>query len=418
MNWKTQLIHRFYACNRFVRFVIEHVVQDDCTYIASALAFTSLLAVVPLMSVGLAVFSSFPVFQGMADPLQNFIFENFVPSTGKVVQVYLQQFTAQVSKLSIWGAVFLIVTALLVMFTVEQAMNKIWRVNVSRRGVPAFLLYWAILSLTPVLLGLSLAASSYLFSMPLMMGNQAPSFLLHWSPFLLSLIGFSFLYMVVPNCPVSIRHAFWGGLFAAVLFETAKQGFAYYLSHYNTYELLYGAFAAVPIFFFWIYWVWIITLLGAEISYALSVHHQRRGGQTLDGFSHALLWLQSLWVAQQTGKGLCFNDLVDVSCQPFAVDANDMLHELMTNGLIHATADREYMLSCDINHISLYTLTQRLPYRLPTPIELQYSKSSIPEQWKSTFRKNDQDLQQSLGISLEALFKKSRDFDSGDTPPH
>ena len=109
MNWKTQLIHRFYACNRFVRFVIEHVVQDDCTYIASALAFTSLLAVVPLMSVGLAVFSSFPVFQGMADPLQNFIFENFVPSTGKVVQVYLQQFTAQVSKLSIWGAVFLIV---------------------------------------------------------------------------------------------------------------------------------------------------------------------------------------------------------------------------------------------------------------------------------------------------------------------
>lgn len=413
MNWKDRLINQFYACDRFVRFVIQHFIQDDCIYVASALAFTSLLAVVPLMSVGFAIFSSFPVFQGLADPVQNFIFDNFVPATGKVVQAYLQQFSSQVTKLSILGVLFLMITSLLVMFTIEQAMNKIWRVGSSRHGVPAFLLYWAILSLAPVLLGLSLAASSYLFSIPLLINHQAPSFFLHLSPFLLSLIGFSFLYIIVPNCPVRIRHAFLGALFAAVLFETAKQAFAYYLIRFNTYELLYGAFAAVPIFFIWIYWVWIVTLLGAEISYALSVHHQRRSGKSLDGFSHALLWLHQLWIAQKSGKGLSFNALVDASSQPFAVDVDDMINTLINEELIHATADGHYMLSRDLSQVSLYTLTQLLPYRLPTHLELNYSKSSIAEQWRAAFRKNDEGLQKSLNISLEELFKSSNKLEFG-----
>jgi membrane protein len=404
MGWKDRLLNRFYTSDRFIRFVIQHFIQDDCPYIASALAFASLLAIVPLMSVGFAIFASFPMFQDWSVPVQNFIFDNFVPTTGKEIQNYLHQFASQASKLSILGVSFLIITSLLVMLTIEQAMNKIWRVGSSRHGVPAFLLYWAILSLTPVLLGLSLAASSYLFSLTFLINNNAPSFILHWSPFLLSLMGFIFLFVIVPNCPVKIRHAFWGALFAALLFEIGKQAFAYYLGHFNTYELLYGAFAAVPIFFIWIYWVWIITLLGAEISYALSVHHQRREGRTLDGFSHGLLWLHLLWLAQKEGKSVSFNELVDASIQPFAVDVDEMIHTLVDQGLIHATMDGEYMLSRDLNHISLYTLTQLLPYRLPTSLELQYSKSSLAEQWRAAFRKNDRRLKESLSINLEALF--------------
>ncbi|BCA94496.1 UPF0761 membrane protein [Legionella antarctica] len=407
MEFKARIINQFYSCDRFFRFVIQHFIQDECAYIASALAFTSLLAVVPLMSVGFAIFSTFPVFHGLADPVQNFIFDNFVPSTGKIIQGYLQQFSSQVTKLSTWGLVFLIITALLVMFTIENAMNKIWRINNSRHGVPAFLLYWAILSLAPVMLGLSLVASSYLFSIPLLIDHHAPSFLLHLTPFLFSLVGFTFLYMIVPNCPVKFRHAFWGGLFAAVLFETAKKGFAYFLTRFDTYELLYGAFASVPIFFIWIYWVWLITLLGAEISYAFSVHHQRRGGKALDGFSHALLWLYHLWIVQQIGKGLTFNELIDSSSQPFSVDVDEMINALIYQELIHATAEGHYMLSRDLNQVTLYDLTQLLPYRLPTDLELQYSKSSLAEQWRAAFRRNDEELQKSLSISLEELFKKS-----------
>jgi membrane protein len=404
MNWKARLTYHFYACDRFVRFVIQHFIKDDCAYIASALAFTTILAVVPLMSVGLSVFSTFPIFQNLADPVQNFIFDNFVPASGKIVQTHLQQFASQVSKLSVWGVAFLIITALLVMFTIERAMNKIWRVSSSRHGVPAFLIYWAIISLAPVILGLSLAASSYLISMPMLVAHQPPSILLHSSPAFLSLIGFTFLYVVVPNCPVKIHHAFWGALVATILFESAKQAFAYYLIRYNTYELLYGAFATVPIFFIWVYWVWIITLLGAEVSYAFSVHHQRRDGKSLDGFSHALLWLHQLWLAQQTGKGLTFNELVDASKQPFAVDVDEMINSLIYNELIHATADGHYMLSRDLGQITLYDLTQLLPYRLPTHMELNYAKSSLAQQWELAFRKNDEDLQKSLNINLEQLF--------------
>lgn len=408
MNRKAKLSYHFYACDRFVRFVIQHFFKDDCPYIASALAFTSILAIVPLMSVGLSVFSTFPIFQNLADPVQNFIFDNFVPASGKIVQAHLQQFASQVSKLSIWGVAFLIITALLVMFTIERAMNKIWRVSSSRHGVPALLIYWAIISLAPVILGLSLAASSYLISMPMWVAHQPPSIILHSSPVILSLIGFTFLYVIVPNCPVKINHAFWGALVATILFESAKQAFAYYLIRYNTYELLYGAFASVPIFFIWVYWVWIITLLGAEISYAFSVHHQRRDGKSLDGFSHALLWLNQLWLAQQDGKGLTFNELVDASKQPFAVDVDEMINSLIYNELIHATADGHYMLSRDLSHITLYDLTQLLPYRLPTHMELNYPKSSLAEQWKVAFRKNDADLQKSLNINLKELFNKDR----------
>lgn len=276
MTFKTRLMNALHNSRCFIGFVIQHFIQDDCTYVASALAFTTLLAIVPMMSVGLAFISAFPVFQDLIEPAQNFIFENFVPTTGKVVQGYLQQFTAQVSKLSLIGVGFLIGTALLMLFTIERAMNRIWRVASPRHGVTAILLYWAILSLTPIMLGLSLAASSYLFSIPFISNHQPPSFLLfHWTPFFFSLTGFTFLYLVVPNCRVKIRHAFWGALFAALLFEAAKQAFAYYLVNYNTYELLYGVFASIPIFFIWVYWGWVITLLGAEISYALSVRHQR-----------------------------------------------------------------------------------------------------------------------------------------------
>ncbi len=394
-----KLMEKWHEIERFIRFVIKHFHEDDCTYRASALTLASLLALVPLMSVGLTIFSSFPVFQNLSQPIQDFIFENFVPTTGKIIQNYLQQFTTQVSKLSIWGIIFLFITSLLVMITIESAMNKIWHVTSSRRGIAAFLLYWAILSLTPIILGLSLAASSYVISMPLIHNNHIPFYLLNGVPFILSVIGFTFLYAVVPNCSVKISHSLWGGLVAALLFELAKQGFAYYLSHYDFYQLLYGAFATVPIFFIWIYWVWFITLLGAEISHAFSVHHQRRTGEPLGGFLHALLWLHQLWLAQKEGKGLTLDELVNVSSRPFSIDINEMIKVLMQLELIHLAKDGNFMLSKELSQVSLYSLSQQLPYPLPTRGEL-----APIEAWQGLFKKNDKELQKSLSIDLHQLF--------------
>ncbi|WP_019215094.1 YihY family inner membrane protein [Legionella tunisiensis] len=387
MDWKERITNKFYEAERFIRFVAHHFIHDDCTYRASALAFASLLAVVPLMSVGLAILSSFPVFQGLAQPAQDFIFDNFVPATGKVVQNYLQQFTTQVSKLSIWGVMFLFVTAILVMVTIEGTMNKIWRVSSPRKGVAALLLYWAILSLAPLFLGLSVVISSYVISIPLLKAHHAPLILLNTIPFVISLTGFTFLYVIVPNCAVKFRDGFWGGVIAALLFESAKQGFAYYLTRYDTYQLLYGAFATVPIFFIWVYWVWIITLLGAEISYALAVHHQRRTGKAIDGFSHALLWLHQLWHAQRKGKSVSLDLLVNASTHPFAIDVDDMVKLLTDLELIHTTAEGSFMLSRDLSQLSLYSLSQLLPYRLPTPSEVEHIKSVHTNPWHVIFKK-------------------------------
>lgn len=276
MNLKHTLQNRFIRMKRFISFVINHYFEDDCSYRASALAFTSLLAIVPLLTVAFAIWSFFPAFQNFSQPVQNFIFENFVPATGKIVQNYLQQFATQISSLSVWSVCFLFVTAILLMVTIEHALNKIWRVHADRHGIAAFLLFWTILSLAPILLGLSLVASSVLFSLPYFLDHPIPSsILLGGLPGILSLAGFAFLYIVVPNCPVKFSHGLGGALVATLLFETAKIAFAYYIAHYNSYQLLYGAFATIPIFFVWIYWVWTITLIGAEVSYAMSVNHQK-----------------------------------------------------------------------------------------------------------------------------------------------
>nr|WP_231852206.1 YihY family inner membrane protein [Legionella micdadei] len=406
MNLKEKIIYKFYEGARFIRFVAVHFINDDCTYRASALAFTSLLAVIPLMTVGLAILSSYPVFQNLSGPVQDFIFENFVPATGKAVQNYLRQFASQVSNLSVWGVAILFFTALLVMVTIERAMNRIWRAPSSRHGVSAFLLYWAILSLGPVFLGLSLAASSYLFSMPFIKDYPSPSLLLSLTPFILSLVGFTFLYVVVPNCPVKISHGLWGGLIAAILFETAKQAFAYYLTQYNSYRLLYGAFATIPIFFVWVYWLWVITLLGAEISYAFSVHHQRRVGKPLDGFSHALLWLQKLWQSQKEGNGLSLDALISSTTHPFAIDINDMINTLRRLGYIHSTSDGLFMLSKDLREVTLYSLSQHLPYHLPTHSDLEQLNCPPLDHWRSVFIRNDRELRKTLSIDLHELFSQ------------
>lgn len=408
MDWKKKLINKLHEGARFVRFVAIHFINDDCTYRASALAFTSLLAVIPLMTISFAILSSVPVFHELSGLVQNFIFENFVPTTGKTIQVYLKQFALQVPNLSIWGIAILFVTALLVMVTIERAMNKIWRAPSSRHGVAAFLLYWAILSLGPVFLGLSLAASSFIFSLPFI-HNSTPSILISCVPFLLSLIGFTFLYVVVPNCPVKFSYGLWGGLIAALLFESAKQAFVYYLSRYNSYQLLYGAFAIVPIFFLWIYWLWIITLLGAEISYAFSVHHQRRVGKPLDGFSHALLWLHELWLRQKEGKGVSLDELINATHHPFAIDINEMANTLMAKGFIHITNEGLFMLSRDLRDLTLYDLSQELPYHLPTKTDIAHLDDSPINHWRRVFKKNNQGLQKSLTIKLSELFSQEQE---------
>ena len=243
--------------------------SDGCFSRAGSLAYATLLSLVPLMTVSFLLFTALPIFQEFALKIQEFVINNFVAASAEIVQQHLVKFVAHTSRLSAIGMLFLVLTALLMVFNLEQAFNAIWRAAKRRSLISAFLMYWAVLSLTPILIGIGLLLTTYLFSLPLI--SEAAQFLglnklfLILTPYLSTLLAFSLVYLAVPNCKVKFRDAFIGGIVATVLFELAKQGFVLYITHFSVYRLLYGALAAVPIFLVWIYLCWLITLFGAVV---------------------------------------------------------------------------------------------------------------------------------------------------------
>lgn len=259
--------------SRFVKKVVQQFLQDNCTLRAAALSYTSLLSIVPLMTVSFTVMTAFPIFRQFGQQIQTFIFENFVATSAQVVQANIQKFAGQAMNLSATGLIFLLITALLMIFNMEQAFNVIWRAKKSRHRLPAFMLYWGLLTLLPILIGVGFAISSYIFSLPFIegttqyLGIRGPFLAL--SPYLLTFVAFTVLYITLPNCKVYVTHAMVGGFVATLLFEFAKYGFGIYVLNFPTYELLYGTLAAIPIFLIWVYFSWLIILFGAVVAHVV-----------------------------------------------------------------------------------------------------------------------------------------------------
>jgi membrane protein len=259
--------HHLVQTWRFARLIARQFQEDRCNRVAQALSYTTLLAVVPFTTVAFAILSVFPVFQQWMGTIQSFIYSHFVPTAGDVVQKYLVQFSAKSAQLTAIGLVFLIVTALMLMDTIEYTFNEIWRVSTKRSALYRFLTYWAILTLGPILLVTSLSLTSYLVSLPLfrqdMILSTARQLLLSSLPFIFEVLAFMLLYAAVPHTRIRIQHAVIGSVFTAVLFEIAKRSFAFFVVHYSSYRLIYGAIATLPVFMIWVYLSWVIILIGA-----------------------------------------------------------------------------------------------------------------------------------------------------------
>ncbi len=259
----------FVNAGRFARRVWHRFFEDHVQTNAAALAFTTVLALVPAAAVTFSMLSVFPVFQDWSQELESFVYDNLVPATGRLVQSQLQEFIGQTGRLTAFGLLFLFVSALLLLFTIEETLNKIWRVENSRRVVQRLLSYWAVLTLAPLLMGASLSLTSYLVSTALQgEGNvaEARRWFLSLLPFLFEAMAFVLLYTVVPNKPIRFRHALAGGVVAAVMFEITKRGFTWYISNFHSYEVIYGALSSIPIFLLWVYLSWLIVLIGAELT--------------------------------------------------------------------------------------------------------------------------------------------------------
>ncbi len=256
----------------FGRYLLTRMKHDRVNVNAGYLAYITLLSIVPMLTVLLSILSSFTLFENAGEAIQDFVITNFVPAAGAAVKGALYEFVANTGKMSAVGGVFLFVAAMMLISNIDKNLNYIWRVKVKRRAVFSFSMYWMVLTLGPILVGASIAATSYVTSLKLIESETLTGLynvMLGWLPFLLSFFAFVGLYILVPNQKVRFSHAVCGAIVAALLFELSKKGFAAYITQFPSYQLIYGALAAIPILFVWVYMSWIIVLLGAEVTAAL-----------------------------------------------------------------------------------------------------------------------------------------------------
>ncbi|WP_419148171.1 virulence factor BrkB family protein [Pseudoalteromonas 'SMAR'] len=261
--------------------------EDQIMVNAGYLAYVTLLSLVPLIAVGVAIFSAFPGFEDARVAIENFIFTNFVPTSTDTIKEHISAFTGNANKMTAVGVSFLAVVALLLIRNVDATLNRIWRIEKKRPLMISFAIYWMVLTLGPVLLGASIGMTSYIVSLVSFADKGIPGFsgaILGVLPYLISMVGFVMLYTLVPNTSVSFRAAIPGAFFAALLFELTKKGFAMYISHFPSYEVIYGALATVPILFVWVYLSWIVVLLGAEFTVCITQYMEDAGLDTNSKF--------------------------------------------------------------------------------------------------------------------------------------
>ena len=343
---------------------------------AASLSYTTLLSIVPLIAVMFSLFSHLPVFKDISEIIQEFVFNNFVPSFGRTVQNYLIQFSFNASKLTATGIFFLVFVALMLMANIDTALNNIWHVTKKRKPVYRFLIYWAILTLGPVLIGAGLYSTSYLLSLPLI-GSVNDSLMikarvLTFLPFITTSLAFTFLYYLVPNAYVRISHSLTGGIMAAILFEIAKYTFGVYIRAVPTYENIYGAFAVIPMFLVWIYVSWVIVLFGGQIAYVLSVFRMRNG-KVLPSFERWDFYdvyriIAELWSAQKEGTSLTETDLKNRGVRVSHAMLNTILDLLDRKKWVCRNEEGRWLLSRDVDDISLNDIYEITRGKLPEDV--------------------------------------------------
>lgn len=256
--------------SKVLKSLIRQCIDDRCPQIAASLAYTTLLALIPLTVVIYKIFTTALIAPELQIKVQQFVFNSLSPTTADQVRQYLFNSAIHASNINIVGLLMLFISVVIMMYTIDSALNRIWKINKPRYMLRRFIVYISVLVLGPLAISFSMFISTYLASLPLItdvMDITLEKGFIYHLPFVITWIAFTLLYKWIPDCEVRWLHAFSGGTIAACLFEIAKSGFTLYVSHFPTYELLYGALASIPLLLVWIYLTWFIVLIGAEITH-------------------------------------------------------------------------------------------------------------------------------------------------------
>ena len=325
-----------------LRFARQRLTEERLPQVASSLTFTTTLALVPLLTIVLAVFTHFPLFGSFRAGLDAYFVQTVMPrAIADTIIGYLTQFSSHATRLSAVGAVALVLTSAATMGTIERAFNQIWRVRQARPLAQRVVIYWALITLGPLLVGMSLTLTTRLVMATSDIAGALPFVgALTYTVVSVALTAgaFTLLYMAVPNRHVDWRDAVWGGLAAAIAFEVAKRGFGVFIRQFPSYSILYGTLAALPLFLLWLYLSWMIALVGALLTAALPVvkyerwrHQPAPGGAFVDAMAILGVLLDC---ARRTETAMVSNAAIRARIRMGYDEMTDLLERMLAEGWV------------------------------------------------------------------------------------
>ena len=393
-----------------VRIFWQRFIEDRCVQIASSLTFTTLLALAPIITVVLTIVSAFPVFESLIENLQRFLIHNIMPESVSAITTYAAEFSDNATQLTAVGIAFVAVTALMLMITIDRAFNSTWRVSRPRSLLQRILVYWTVLTIGPLFVGASLSLTSYLIRLSLGLIDNPPGvglLMLRFVSLALTSIALGLLYWTVPNRRVLKRDALLGGISAGICLEAMKQGFSFYIAHFPTYKLVYGAFAAVPVFLLWIYLSWLIVIGGAVLAALLPEWRERAGqSQPVPGsdFFDALQVMRKLWRAHHTGGIVTLSSL-----HPAVKVRIDHLEQILATlsgaGFVTRAGADGWVLSHDAATIRIEDIYRLFVFRTDAHVPARHASSEL----ESLVYEISTRIGDKLQMSLEQLFRQAEE---------
>ena len=356
--------------------------KDGCLSSAAALSYTTLLAMVPLLALALGILTGFPGFEDVHARIQSFVLRNLVPQAGQAVTSALTSFVENAARATGVGIIGLAFTSIMLFSTINSTFNQIWRVERERPILWRVVVYWAIISLGPMLFGAALSLSGTIFGE--ISGDRGMRQLIsRLLPLAIEIVAFSLLYAITPNRPVRWRHAWLAGVVAAFLFELLKAGYGGYLREFPTYQSIYGALSSIPIFLLWMYLCWAVTLFGAEVAAAMpewqsanALKEPERDPRPGERLTLAMVLLNRMLESSRVQGPIRHEDLIDGLAAPMKWVDYELL-ALTKGGFIERTERGDWVLARDLDELTVGDLYRGLDLT-PSPADAAPSTPLAP----------------------------------------
>lgn len=409
----------------YLSFLIRHYWGDDCPQKSASLTYTTLLSLVPIITVILVVLSGVDGLQDAKTHLKSLIYANILPTSSQSVRTYLESFTDKSTNLGLFGIAGIFITTMMTLLTIENTFNQIWRVHNRTNFIDSLVRYWTMMTLTPIVLGVAFGASSAIRGFSLF-NQKFMGYGIDWeiwaqiaSLFVMT-AGFIGMYWFIPKTQVPLKNALKAGVVVAVLFELLKHTFGALMSNFTSYEAIYGAFAIIPVFLMWLYLSWNVILLGVEISYTLTIF-DAKDKATVHPLLNHLNILHLAYQRYQEGQAVNESEMRALLGRKERPNWHIYLSELLDNKLLTHTQNGNYVLRMDLDSVNLWQFYKQLPHPLPTTEELNAYARQHDAVWIDKLHHRLACIQTTakgeLGLSLAQLFKDKTDNEPTATPP-